>query len=166
MGQRGLRRKIGLTRLECDYWNPPVEGASHCRGKLWNITECFDIQTETGNAGIVCKIIKIVLDSEHRLVARSDHVGEPDRPTVGQEIARQHAGLGDEGRALLDWGPAVTEGPQVCTGYVVEQSKNIGSRERHITTGVNEFLFQVDPIITQFPEPRRITDNPASAFFP
>ena len=157
----GPCRKVRASDLEDHQRYVSIQGLKSCFDKLRNVAKRFQIDAEGGDFRSIKKCFQVVLHTQNRLIARADHVGKVDRSPVGEEIAGQHAGLGNNRRSTGHTLAAVAVGPQMCALHIVEHTEDVRSDQSKITRRFNQCLLQGGTFGSQFPESGAITNHSA-----
>ena len=161
MGECGPCRKVRASDLENNQRYVSIQCPKSRVDKLRNVAKRFQVNAEGGDFRSIKKCFQVVLHTQNRLIARADHVGKVDRSPVGEEIAGQHAGLGNNRRSTGHTLAAVAVGPQMCALHIVEHTEDVRSDQSKITRRFNQCLLQGGTFGSQFPESGAITNHSA-----
>ncbi len=128
-----------------------------------DVLQSFDVEPEGPHLGAVDEGVDKVLEPQHRLISGRDHVGEGNGALAHREVGRQHATLGDDGRAMARTPAAVGEGPQGDAVDVVDEPIAVGADKGEIARCRDEARLVARAIRAGLAEARRIANDPARA---
>jgi len=128
MAGRHRRAQLGPARAADDNGDCLRSGAQAGLREGRNIADSFHEESETGDVGIIDKVVDVIFEAENGLVPRTDEVRERHRPVIRDDVTGYVATLCDDGGPALTPQFGIERRPDAAVIDVVHQTNWVRQR--------------------------------------